>query len=383
MPEELDEKYNQPLQEAFQFHLRSPEGGKASMYNKLEEDFASLVEVVSEGDGPTDTNERLENALEAYTQASVSTIESAQEQGRQKVEDAHASGYAAAAAAASVSVPDWTPNSSVDPYERAPFSGNVETFVRASIEEEVSYFQRDLKYIRKYVSEDEYARAVGQVLTRGNPDIKQRLARRGIDLDDFDSEDLIGDAKQIFQNTKRMGSPDIRGILEEIDPEDLSRTNPQLFERVKRNGTDALPRIMDEVAKDLAVQSPAINAVSWTLSSRHGSLESSPDECDFLASQNPHGLGPGLYKPTHVPSHPHPSCECRTTARTMDPEEWGSDQVDTPSAPNVEEDVVRSVLQDVKDRMQTSGRTLTDNHVQRVRERIEEVVSQVYDNPRS
>ena len=221
---------------------------------------------------------------------------------------------------------------------------------------------------------------IAQVLARGNEDVKERLLRRGIDLDDFDTDALLDEAADVFQRTKTMGPEDLRGILKNVDAADLAEQRPQLFERIKRHGTDRLPRVMDEVAKDLAVQSPAVKAVVWTLSSRHGSLDSSPDECDFLASQDPHGLGPGRYKPTHVPSHPHPNCECSVTTVTWD-SGWGDREVETPSAPDIDEDSVRAVLEDVAGRIE-GGRTVTDIHVQNVMERINDVTREVRANPR-
>lgn len=382
MPEELDKLYNEPLQEVFQTHLRNRDGGKAELFKSLEDNFVELLATVSQGESIEETNNRLEEGFEEYTDQSIRTIKSSQEKAREKVEQAHEAGYLAASGAVSASVPDWSPNSDVDPYSRAPFKGNISSFVRASVEEEVSYFKQDLKFIRKYVSEDRYAKAVSNVLASGNEDVKRRLLDRGIDLDDFDLDDLQDRAAQIFQNTKTIGSSDIRGVLKELEPEEIARRNPQLFERIKRNGTDNLSRVMDEVAKDLAVDSPAIRAVSWTLSIRHGGLYSSPDACDVLASQNAQGLGPGLYKPESVPSHPHPNCECRITARTMDAENWGSDPIDTPSAPNIDEGSVRAVMQDVSERMDSGGRTVTDNHVETQTELINQVMREVIDNPR-
>jgi hypothetical protein len=386
MPEELDDPYNEPLEEVFQDALRDPDGLKGSLFERFQAIYADFLEFVAQGEGVEDTEQRVEEGLQELEAASVAAIRKADGEARRRVEDAHKRGYEAAASAAGVAasdLPDWSPDASgTDVNARAPFDGDIEDFVRSSLEEEVSYYKQDLKFIRKYVDEDSYAKATAQVLARGDDEVKQMLARRGIDLDDIDTDALLDEAADVFQNTKTMGSPDIRGILEEIDPQDLAARNPELFERIKAHGTDRLPRVMDEVAKDLAVQSPAVNAVSWTLSTRHGSLDSSPDSCDFLASQDAHGLGPGLYKPTHVPSHPHPNCECRVTARTLDPDEWGSDPIDTPSTPDVDEDAVRAVLEDVAQRMPADGRTVTDRHVERMQELVNEVTQEVHNNPR-
>jgi hypothetical protein len=378
MPKELDERYNKPIREAFQTFLRDPEGGKASVFESLEEAYTDFVERVASGSGIQDTNANLEQGLEDLTQASVEAIESGQDEARGAVENAHQRGYEAAAAAAGVSVPDWTPSSDVDPYENAPFDGNIRAFVRGSVEEEISFFEQDLKFIRKYVDEDEYARAVGQVLARGNDNVKQALARRGIDLDDIPESALKDEAASVFRNASRMGDPDIRGILEEIDPQDLSQRNPRLFQRIRAHGTDSLPRVMDEVAKDLAVQSPATKLVEWTLSSRHGSLRSSPDECDVLAGQDLYGFGAGVYHPKTAPSHPHPNCECRIAVVTADPENWGEQGPERPEAFDITEEQIRSNLEEA-----AGERAITDAHVQRVKDMVEGTVSQIHSNPRN
>jgi len=393
MPD-FDALYNEPLQEAFKQGLRAEDGTKARMFEGLRADYVALLEYVATAEGQAETDRRLEEGLAELERATVADIESAHEDGREKVEDGHAESYAAAASAAAVSVPDWTPDASgVSPFEKAPFAGGgggggsggastTADFLGASIEEEVEYFKQDLKYIRKYVSEDEYAKAVAQTLARGDDWAKEALMRRGIDLDDIDTDALLGEAADVFQNAKTMGSPDIRGILKELDIDDIAERDPALYRRIKTNGTDSLSRLMDEVAKDLAVDSPAVSLVVWTLSTRHGSLPSSPDECDFLAGQDLYGFGPGYYHPKTVPSHPHPQCECSITAVTRDPSEWGEQGPERPEAFDVSEEGVREVLEEVASRMDVDGRTVTDRHVERVRETVEGVIAEVHQNPR-
>jgi len=296
--------------------------------------------------------------------------------------EAHLEGYSAAASQADIEVPDWNPPSGVDPYERAPFDGDIETFVRGSIEEEVSFFKQDLKFIRKYVEEDRYAKAVAQVLARGDEDIKRRLLDRGIDLDDFDPDALKSKAAEIFQNSKTMGSPDIRGILKEIDPQDLAEKDPALFRRIEKNGTDAMSRILDEVAKDLAVHSPAVQLVEWELSDRHNTLESSPDECDVLALQDLYGFGSGMYHPKTTPPHPHPFCECQIRVVTRDPSDWSTQKNERPKAFDIREDEVRELMQQVKAQMNVRGRAVTDTHVSNTVEIVEEAVAAAHNNPR-
>ncbi len=392
MPDELDQLYNEPLQAAFRRNLRAEDGAKAALFDGLQEDFAELLAFVSAAGSPAEANQRLDDGLVELERATVERIESAKDSGRQAITEGHAEGYAAAAAATGVSVPDWSPSAAgTSAFEKAPFAGaggsgggasTTADFVAGAFDEEVGYFKQDLKFIRKYVDEDEYAKAVAQVLARGNQDVKRRLLRRGIDLDDIDTDALQEQAARVFQNTKTMGSPDIRGILKELEPEEVAARQPQLWQRIQTNGTDQLSRVMDEVAKDLAVDSPAITAVTWTLSTRHGSLDSSPDECDTLAGADPYGLGAGAYPPEKTPSHPHPSCECRITAQTRPPEQWGQPTPDPPQDYQLTDRAIRQQLESTRARMGDVGRTITDTHVQRVRERVYAVLDEVDASPR-
>jgi hypothetical protein len=384
MPDELDDTYNKPITDAFRRQLRGEDGLKANLFATLQEIQVDFIEAITQGQGYDDTEERLLNAGEEMEERSLQAIQQAQSRAQGNMEDAHSSGYEAAAAAASTgaTVPNWTPSVGAGPFDKTPFDGSTSGFLRGAIEEEVSYFKQDLKYIRKYVDEDRYAKAVAQVLTRGDDEIVEAMARRGIDLNDLDPDALKGRAAQIFQNTKTMGSPDIRGLLKEIDPGDLAARGPQLWNRVKMNGTDNLSRVLDEAAKDLSVQSPAVEMVLWTLSTRHGGLESSPDECDALAGADAYGYGAGAYPPEKVPSHPHPNCECRVTAQTRPPEQWGQPTPDPPQDYQLSEDAIRQQLEATRARMGEVGRTVTDRHVERVREQVYDVLDEVNNNPR-
>jgi len=379
MPQPLDEAYNAALRDAFSQALRSPDGDLAQLLQTLQELTVRMVEVVAQGDGYEDTENRLDAATEELKQKAAAAVSQAQTRGRELMERAHARGYeeAAATAGAASAVPDWNPTSSVDPYKRAPFSGNAQLFVQSSIEEEVEYLRQDLKYIRKYVDEDRYARAVANVLAKGDDDIVRALADRGIDLESFDADDLKDRAADVFQNTKTIGSSDIRGLLKELEPSEVQSSNPQLWRRIKRNGTDSLPRILDEVAKDLAADSPAVELVPWELSSRHASLRSSPDECDLLARQDLYDFGAGLYHPKTTPSHPHPSCECSITVVTKPREAWGRTTDERPDAFDIDPDEVRELLQDLP-----GERTITDAHVDRVVDHARAVIAKAHENPR-
>lgn len=380
MPDQSDNAYNQRVQAAFEEELRSEGGGLAQLLQALRELTVRAVEVVAQGNGYEDTEQRLDAATEELKDRAAQAVAQAQTRGRERMERAHAQGYedAAAALGAASSVPDWTPDASgVDPYERAPFSGNAQLFVQSSIEEEVEYLRQDLKYIRKYVTEDRYAQAVANVLAKGDQEIAQALADRGVDLESFDAEDLKGRAADVFRNTKTRGAADIRGVLKDTEPEQLASRRPQLWRRVKRNGTDSLPRVLDEVAKDLAADSPAVELVEWNLSSRHDGLRSSPDECDLLARQDLYDFGAGIYHPRTAPSHPHPNCECSVRVVTKERQAWGRTTNERPDAFDIREEEVRDLLQGLP-----GDRTITDAHVSRVVQHTRAVVAQAHDNPR-
>lgn len=379
MPPKADNAYNAAVQSAFEQKLRSSGGGLAQLLQSLRELTVRAVEVVAQGEGVEDTERRLEAATDELKDRAAQAVAQAQTRGRERMERAHAQGYedAAAALGAASAVPNWSPTSTVDPYERAPFSGNAQLFVQSSIEEEVEYLRQDLKYIRKYVTEDRYAQAVANVLAKGDQEIVQALADRGVDLESFDAEDLKGRAADIFRNTKTRGAADIRGVLKDTEPEELASRRPQLWRRVKRNGTDALPRVLDEVAKDLAADSPAVELVEWNLSSRHDGLRSSPDECDLLARQDLYDFGAGIYHPRTAPSHPHPNCECSIRVVTKERQAWGRTTNERPKAFDIREDEVRELLQGLP-----GERTITDAHVSRVVQHTRAVVAQAHDNPR-
>jgi len=379
MPQPLDEAYNAELEAAFAQALRSPDGTLAELLATLRELTVRAVEVLAQGEGVEDTERRLEAATEDLKNKAGAAVSQAQTRGRERMERAHAQGYeqAAATGGAASAVPNWSPTSTVDPYERAPFDGNAQLFVRSAIEEEVEYLRQDLKYIRKYVSENRYAKAVANVLAKGDQEIVQALADRGVDLESFDAEDLKGRAADIFRNAKPRGAADIRGILKDAEPGELASRRPQLWRRVKRNGTDSLPRVLDEVAKDLAADSPAVELVEWSLSSRHDGLRSSPDECDLLARQDLYDFGAGIYHPRTAPSHPHPNCECSIRVVTKPREAWGRTTNERPDAFDIREEEVRDLLQGLP-----GDRTITDAHVSRVVNHTRAVVAQAHDNPR-
>lgn len=384
MPQLFDDPYNDRLQEAYS----SVREQLAKLQGEMQELTARYIEVVAQSDGYDDTERRLDEGADELKASAAAAITAAQSRGKQTMETAHARGYEDAKEAAEQSssvppsvvqaLPDFSPSTSVDPSERAPFSDTAQAYVRSSIDESISYAKQDLRFIRKYVREDRYANAVANVLASGDEEIKAAMRSRGIDLDDIDTDDLKERAADVFTQTKTRGDSRIRGLLKELEPGEVAERDPQLWQRVKRNGTDSLPRILDEAAKDLAADSPAIELVSWELSSRHDSLPSSPDSCDYLATQNLYDFGPGIYHPKSVPSHPHSNCECEITVVTKDPSDWGKQTKERPDAFDVQEDEIRDELASMR-----GQRSITDAHVRRVRKEIETVIEQVHSNERT
>lgn len=79
-----------------------------------------------------------------------------------------------------------------------------------------------------------------------------------------------------------------------------------------------------EADRQASVQSPLIDLVHWKLSGRHAGLPSSPDICDYYATQDLHGYGPGLYHPETIPAPPHPNDQCQILKVLRPPLEWSN-----------------------------------------------------------
>jgi len=336
----INDTYNDPLQEARQRALRSPNGLKAGLLEELRRLYAEVIAYVVRSSKPVE--EALEEALQELSRRATELIQAARRRGKEQETEGHREGFAAAAGLAGRSM-RWNPSPNVSGATRGVTRSTAQ-LVRGSISQGISYFKQDLKYIRKYVTEDEYAQAVAQVLSRGNEDVIQRLARRGIDLGDIDLSEVQARAPQVFSN-------------------------------LKQTGVTELADIMDETGKELAALSPAVDLTQWVLSSRHSGLSSSPDACDVLASQDLHGYGPGLYHTRYCPSHPHPNCECRMQAVLKDPSDWGNEDRPAPDKPDVSD--LRSVLESME-----GDRTITDDYTNAQQRELQRVLDFVHDNPR-
>lgn len=94
-----------------------------------------------------------------------------------------------------------------------------------------------------------------------------------------------------------------------------------------------------------ASRSPVIRALEWRLSGRHAGLRSSPDECDYLATADLYGLGPGIYPPEKIPAQPHPRCQCTFFYVTRPPEDWDKPRPQPDRVQDVNASDVRSVIE--------------------------------------
>jgi broad-specificity NMP kinase len=142
----------------------------------------------------------------------------------------------------------------------------------------------------------------------------------------------------------------------------------------KRIISHEVASVADETSKTLTALNPAVGYVEWNLSPRHPA----PDVCDVLATQDLYGAGPGVYPTAVVPSLPHPHCLCNTRAIVRSPSEWTTEN-EVPDEPDIDENAVRELMEEVREEGQ---RSITDAHVSSQTEALQEILSQVHENPR-
>jgi len=208
-------------------------------------------------------------------------------------------------------------------------------------------------------------------------------------LEDDRRVDLPGTVRQRIESLTSVTSQDVADIaasalagdqlqraLEEAGMS-VGAEGRRLENNMKRLVAHEIASAADEAGKQLAAQSPVVDLVRWTLSSRHHALESSPDACDVLAQADLYGWGPGLYHPSTVPALPHPWCECRIEVTTKRPSQrpTGSEEREVPDRP---EDVpVQTIMEE------TDGeRTVTEAHAEAQREMIDRALRMGHENER-
>jgi hypothetical protein len=333
--------YSKPIQSAREEALRSPDGEKAQLLSRIEDAWGSVIVEVSRSNSPRAT---LDEGLQALQASLTGELSSAKEQAVEKERQAHLDGYAAAASVATGTAPEWSPDLSSG-FTRRGIDRSNEQLVRSALESGISYFRQDLQYIEKYVEPERYARAMAEVLAREHPSLLRRLQADGLVLDE--------------------------------DIEFSEARSPQVFQNLRRTGVTELSDVMDEAGKELAAQSPAVDLVEWTLSSRHDSLESSPDSCDWLAKADPYGYGPGRYHSKTTPSHPHPHCECSIVCIVPeDTSEWVNDRP-LPDRPEIGAGDLAGRFEDLP-----GERSITDAHVQSQKQQLDRAMRLVHDDPR-
>jgi len=116
----------------------------------------------------------------------------------------------------------------------------------------------------------------------------------------------------------------------------IGREGRSMYVNSKRAMADQLTRAQHEADVLTAEESPAVKTLRWRRSTRHPTLQSSPDVCDGAAELDVHGLGEGLYYPGAAPSLLHPFDECAVIPQPAPPEEWGELAYPEGAVPNTE-----------------------------------------------
>lgn len=86
-----------------------------------------------------------------------------------------------------------------------------------------------------------------------------------------------------------------------------------------RLGRTELNNAFHHAQKGIRAEDPFVEGMRWNLSGSHPE----PDECDVYAGSSHYSGGPpGVYRPTQVPSKPHPHCFCYLTSVTVSDDEF-------------------------------------------------------------
>jgi len=132
--------------------------------------------------------------------------------------------------------------------------------------------------------------------------------------------------KEVLAALKRLGPRG--GMVRDAIKEGI-KIDPAVLTRAKKSLSDSRTILLSEIQnsffeadRQASVESPMIDLVHWKLSGRHNGLPSSPDICDYYATQDLHGYGPGLYHPETVPAPPHPNDQCQLLKVLRPPIEW-------------------------------------------------------------
>lgn len=130
---------------------------------------------------------------------------------------------------------------------------------------------------------------------------------------------------RLLADRRTIGQATLRELGMDPSPENVAQVREDAADVAWKSRRIARTEIMNaehEAGVRFAAESPVVDAIEWTLSSRHPVF----DVCDVLAGTtgvDMYGLGPGFYPPDAVPARPHPNCLCGRVHRIRDPSEWG------------------------------------------------------------
>lgn len=132
----------------------------------------------------------------------------------------------------------------------------------------------------------------------------------------------------------------------EIPPDVLRRARAALTDS-RRIMVSEIQNTFFEADRQASVESPMVDLVKWTLSGRHAGLPTSPDICDYYATADLHGYGPGLFHPASVPPPPHPNDQCQMTPVLRSPREWDKEKRPIPEPRGVTLNQFRKEMQEL------------------------------------
>lgn len=141
---------------------------------------------------------------------------------------------------------------------------------------------------------------------------------RGIDWSDGRTAVLLDDIRkethdrvfQVIQRRMEEGKParaiarEVRGFLEQREGQPGPAGEKAQY-RAARLLRDTIGEF-HQAGTLASILTDGGLAARWTRSDWHPAR----DICDQYATQNLHGLGPGVYPPRQVPDRPHPNCMC-------------------------------------------------------------------------
>ena len=118
--------------------------------------------------------------------------------------------------------------------------------------------------------------------------------------------------------------PTLSGDLAKLDLRTLSKADRGAARRMVNNARriafSEIHNARAEAETQHMINDPFVASILWELSpvrsASPGSTFVTPDECDFIATQDLFGLGPGVYPVSSVPPPPHPYDRCEKTPRT-------------------------------------------------------------------